>query len=82
MEIEVLLFGPQATLAGARSVRVSLVDQQPKSVTVLEALALQLPELGPSLKTSRLAVNHAFAAADTPISPSDEVALIGMVSGG
>jgi len=35
-----------------------------------------------SAKGCRLAVNHAFAGDDTPIRESDEVALIGLVSGG
>ncbi|MEN0020615.1 MAG: MoaD/ThiS family protein [Planctomycetota bacterium] len=49
---------------------------------VLESLGKASEALRESLRTSRLAVNHEFAGGDTVIRPGDEVALVGMVSGG
>jgi molybdopterin converting factor small subunit len=48
---------------------------------VLEALK-GTPWFPSGLGACRLAVNHAFADDSTPIRAADEVALIGMVSGG
>ena len=82
MRINVLLFGPQATLAGARSVEVVVVADSPTVSDVLIALRETAPTLTDSLTSSRLAVNHRFASSDHAIQQGDEVALIGMVSGG
>lgn len=82
MQINVLLFGPQATLAGARSVDVDLDSASPTAGEVLAALADAAPTLVGSLASSRLAINHEFASSDHTVGPDDEVALIGMVSGG
>ncbi|TWT98182.1 ThiS family protein [Botrimarina colliarenosi] len=82
MRVSVLLFGPQATLAGARSVDVDVAAESPTANDILAALREASPALTGSLAMSRLAVNHEFAAPDRPIGPGDEVALIGMVSGG
>lgn len=82
MTVTVLLFGPQATLAGVRELAVRVDDEPATADAVLAALRDAEPRLGPSLAASRLAVNHAFVAPDQTIAPTDEVALIGMVSGG
>lgn len=82
MRVSVLLFGPQATLAGARSVDVDIEDNAPTAGGVLAALREAAPALTGSLTSSRLAVNHEFVAAEQTIQQGDEVALIGMVSGG
>jgi molybdopterin converting factor small subunit len=82
MRVSVLLFGPQATLAGARSVEVDVESDSPTATDILTALHEAAPALTGSLTSSRLAVNHEFAAADQTIHHGDEVALIGMVSGG
>ncbi|QDT69194.1 ThiS family protein [Planctomycetes bacterium MalM25] len=75
-----LLFGPQAALAGEREIIVTA--EEPTAGRVLEALAQASETLAPSLAASRLAVNHKFVGDEHPIRPGDEVALIGMVSGG
>lgn len=81
MRVDVLLFGPQAAAAGAR--RISLDVAPPASVAgVRGALASACPSLGASLATSRLAVNRRFAPDDAEIAAGDEIALIGLVSGG
>lgn len=82
MQINVQLFGPQAALAGTRSVEVEVDSAEPTAADVLAKLNDAAPEIADSLRTSRLAVNHEFATGSTPITPGDEVALIGMVSGG
>jgi molybdopterin converting factor small subunit len=82
MRVSVLLFGPQATLAGARSVDVVIQTDAPTASAVLTALREAAPALTGSLTSSRLAINHEFANADQSIQQGDEVALIGMVSGG
>lgn len=80
MQVNVLLFGPQATLAGKREVAVEVAE--PTAQAVLTALSEAAEPLAASLAASRLAVNHEFVAETHPIRPGDEVALIGMVSGG
>lgn len=81
MIVAVKLFGPQAQLAGTREARVELAGV-PTVAQVRAALAQVAPALVPSLATSRMAVNHAFVSDSDTISATDEVALIGMVSGG
>ncbi len=81
MHLRVLLFGPAAAAAGSAEVRVPA----PSGATagaVLHALAESHPALRPYVAAGRLAVNHAFAAPDYTVQPTDEVALIAMVSGG
>lgn len=80
MKINVLLFGPQATLAKRRELTVEVAE--PTAGAVLTALASESEPLVASLSTSRLAVNHEFVAESHVLRPGDEVALIGMVSGG
>ncbi len=77
MKVKVLLFGAEERSVGRSSVDVDVVDA-PRARDVLKALVQRWPEL----KRARLAVNHAFVAGDKKISAKDEVALIGMVSGG
>ena len=82
MRFEVLLFGPQASLVGKQSAIIDTPSESPSASEVLNQLAQTEPELADSLRTSRLAVNHEFAEKDQAIGPEDELALIGMVSGG
>ena len=78
----VLLFGPQASLAGCASVDVQVVSGQTTAAQILEQLGTSLPTLAASLPTSRLAVNHDYADPAAPLTGDEELALIGMVSGG
>lgn len=82
MLVRVLLFGPQARLAGSEAVDVSIDQPKVTAETVLAALGEQHTVLQESIPSSRLAINHEFAGATDPVGPSDELALIGMVSGG
>ena len=81
MRIDILLFGPQAELAGTDRIPLDLSE----SATVSDAitrLGQAVPTLASTLEVSRLAVNHDYAAPTDTLSEGDEVALIGMVSGG
>ncbi|MBL1217436.1 MAG: MoaD/ThiS family protein [Planctomycetes bacterium] len=84
IELSVKMFGPLARLAGARSEVTITVPEGValNSEQVTQLLGAQYPDLAASLPACRLAVNHEFAGADQPISPTDELALVGMVSGG
>jgi len=82
MHVDVLLFGPLAEAAGADCVAVDVPDQEATAGKVLTALHEASPVLRSSLGACHLAVNHAFAHDSTPICASDEVAIIGLVSGG
>jgi molybdopterin converting factor small subunit len=81
MRIAVLLFGPEAAAVGRDCVEV----EAPAAATcgdLRELLAAHHPALRRSLGAARFAVNSEFAPADRAIRPGDEVALIGLVSGG
>lgn len=81
-QVTVKLFGPQAKLAGRETVTLSLESAEPTCRDVHQALAEAEPALAPSLPSSRLAVNHEYVNDDQRVSERDELALIGMVSGG
>jgi len=80
--LSVKVFGPQARLAGTDVLTVQDVSWPIACADVIEALQREYPSLGASLASSRLAVNHEFGSVDTMVSAEDEVALIGLVSGG
>lgn len=82
MQVDVLLFGPQAALAKRDSVTVEVADHSATTGAVMQAIRDELPQLAPTLDQSRLAVNHEYAAEDEQLNETDEIALIGMVSGG
>ena len=82
MEVSVLLFGPAAQTVGRREVVVAMADASPTCAALRVRLGEVEPKLAPLLDHCRLAVNHAFASDDQRIGPGDEVALIGLVSGG
>ena len=58
------------------------VGDEPTCAEVLIALGEARPELRSSIGACRLAVNHEFASAKTHVKPDDELALVGLVSGG
>lgn len=84
LKVKVKLFGPQAALAGTREVEVE-VEAGGVAATaggVKAALAAMVPAIAATVGSSRIAINHEFAADADPVRERDEVALIGMVSGG
>ncbi|MCB9846533.1 MAG: MoaD/ThiS family protein [Phycisphaeraceae bacterium] len=81
MRLRVRLFGAEARVAGADEMRVDVPDD-PTAAGVLAAIGVACPALRDSLSHSRLAVNHEFAPSHASVQPGDEIALIGLVSGG
>lgn len=79
--IRVRVFGPQAAIVGGAELEIDVAS--PVTVAgVLRGIETGYPELAGSIGSSRIAVNHEFAAGEEVIRPDDEVALIGMISGG
>jgi molybdopterin converting factor small subunit len=78
----ILLFGQEAR--ACQRTELVILDQRP-SLTIAQLsqqAALVEPRLAPYLDTARWAVNQSFADQATLVQPGDEIALIGMVSGG
>lgn len=82
MRVTIKLFGPEATAAGRRELPVEFDAAQATCEDLRGAIAQQHPDLADQLTACRFAVNHAFADESTRISETDEIALIGQVSGG
>jgi molybdopterin converting factor small subunit len=82
MSIEVLLFGPAAEAAKTDRLPVPIEAAPVTCVELRQQLAAQVPALSKYLPSSRFAVNHSFVSDTHAIQPGDEVALIGLVSGG
>jgi len=81
MRVEVLLFGAEAAAAGGDRVEVEAPEGAGVH-EVKERLGAACPALLPMLGAGRLAVNSEFAGPERVVRPGDEVALIGLVSGG
>ncbi len=79
MEVRVKLFGPVAAHANANEITLD-VDHPITCGSVLTSLRRTHPDLAPA--GARLAINHAFVADTHEVQPSDELALIALVSGG
>lgn len=81
MMVRVLLFGPEAAAAGRAFVDA---DAPPgaTSADIKAAVARACPAVAPLLGPARLAVNAEFVPDGRAVCPGDEVALIGLVSGG
>ncbi len=82
MRVTVRLFGFEADALGQRTVTIEVPDQELTCGRLAQGLAEAEPKLAQRPGSCRLAVNHEFAVDDRRIGPDDEVALIGMVSGG
>ena len=82
MRISVQLFGPAAQRIGGRCVAVSFDEEAVSCGALRERLAAIEPRISELLSSHRLAVNHEFAEDERIIADGDEVALIGLVSGG
>ncbi|MEM6550935.1 MAG: MoaD/ThiS family protein [Planctomycetota bacterium] len=81
MQITIQLFGMQARLADTRAVELDLPDNA-DCQAALDRLAADCPALAESIPASRLAVNQHYAEPHHRLTAGDEVALIGMISGG
>lgn len=81
MKVRVLLFGPEAAAVSRDIVEID-VPEPTTCGALREELQTRFPALRPHLGTGRFALNSEFAPMDRPIHEGDEVALIGLVSGG
>lgn len=82
MTITVKLFGPQAQMAGQRELVLDFPASQINCGELRAAMARCHSRLAPTLASSRFAINQSFATDADAIHPGDEVALIGLISGG
>jgi len=83
MQISIRLFGPMAPAAGKSIVDVTIADDTEITCAALRLeLTRSVPSLLGLLSACRFAVNHEFVGEDQVVGAGDEVALIGMVSGG
>lgn len=85
MSFRVLLFGPYAATLGRSDVvvRITNYDRGPCTAgQILTSLSVEYPAISPLLSHAKLAVNGRYAKAEQPIDLQDELAVIGMVSGG
>jgi molybdopterin converting factor subunit 1 len=81
MTYRVLLFGAEAAAAGERSLDLEI----PQETVTADELKLHLSEAYPGLSgvpACRVAVNQRFVGGDDKLTPGDEIALVGPVSGG
>ncbi len=81
-EWRVLLFGPEAAACGKNVVTFQANANRLSVVELKEHLRICEPALSRFLVSGRIAANHAFVADDHALTPQDELALIGTVSGG
>jgi len=80
--IKVRLFGVEARSLGRSELELDLPQAAPTCADVRRAAAAAAPRLASWLAICRFAINHAFVDEAAAVGPGDEVALIGMVSGG
>jgi len=80
MKLCVKLFGAEARLAGRKELELEFSGLT--CAQLRAQLAETLPQLAGSLPLCRFAVNHEYVAIEHALREGDEVALIGMVSGG
>ncbi len=79
--VVVRLFAQVRELAGTSAIQLELPDDA-RAADVASAIVERFPLVAPLMPSARIAINRAFADADTPIRVGDEVAVIPPVSGG
>jgi molybdopterin synthase catalytic subunit len=80
-EIEIRLYASLKDKAGSGRIHVQL--SEPATVVLLRAAIITShPMLADGLRSAIVSVNRNFAADDTPIQPTDELAIFPPVSGG
>lgn len=86
LPIKVLLFGGMRDALHADHMEITVVYPAEQATVyvadLLEACKAQFPAAAPWLPHLRVAVNHEYATAQTPIQEGDEVALIPPIAGG
>lgn len=81
MTVRVRLFGPEARALGRGEVAIEAAPGT-TCAQLRSDLRARYPQLQDSLSHARFAINSEFADEAREIEPGDEVALIGLVSGG
>lgn len=79
--IELRLFGPAREAAGTGSATVEVAEGATAG-DVVAAVRERFPGLAGLLPGVRVAVNHAYVDAGTPVADGDEVAILPPVGGG
>jgi molybdopterin converting factor small subunit len=82
MRFTIKVFGPQAQAVRCRDLSLELDQPTATCADLRRALAEAQPVLRSTLPASRFAVNNVFAHDGQAIAATDEIALIGLVSGG
>ena len=82
MQINVKLLGAVAQLMARREVLLDFATEPVTCDALKKRLLMDCAEYSRVLSACRLAVNHEFARPDQMVHERDEVALIGMISGG
>lgn len=82
MRCSIKLFGTEAIAVGRRQVEVTLDDPVVTCRELRDAVVQEAPMLAGTIDSCRFAVNSEFVDSDHKVGADDEVALIGMVSGG
>ncbi|MCC6681665.1 MAG: MoaD/ThiS family protein [Phycisphaeraceae bacterium] len=83
MKVTVLFFGPYADAMHDSSVTLDMPQQDTCTAGQVKAqLAERHPKLRGMLKSALIAVNHQAVPPDQPVHENDELAVIGLVSGG
>lgn len=81
MNLTIRLFATLRDHAGQSSIQVML-DEPATVRDMLTAVTVSYPQLAQILPTTIVAVNKAFASAETPLQSTDEIAIFPPVSGG
>jgi len=82
VKFEILLFGPAAGMVRRDRMTVEVFDDAPTCGRVREAMIDVEPRLRRLVDIGRLAVNYCVVPDDHRVHERDEIALIGLVSGG
>jgi molybdopterin converting factor small subunit len=80
--VSVLVFGPMARAANAKQLTLRAQGPAMTCGTLREQIQRQFPPLAPMLKSCRFAVDGAFVEDTLELKGTEEIALIGLVSGG
>jgi len=82
MQISVKLLGVVGQMMARREILLDFTTEPVTCDTLKKRLLTECAEHSRVLSACRLAVNHEFAQPDQLVRERDEVAVIGMVSGG
>lgn len=82
MEWRIKLFGPLAQARQRSEVTLCLAEDALTVAELRSRLLAAEPAVASLLLACRFAVNHAYARDGQRVTPQDEIAVIGMVSGG